>query len=576
MTRSKKMAAKPLPAPAAARRPSRRALWAGALLLALAVAAVAGGLLWARQSPNGPTTDLTVDLTKLPATVRERIVTAQDGVARQPDSASAWGELGMVLDAHDFGPQAVDAYRQAETLAPAEGQWPYLRALVLRRSDRPAAIAAMEQALALGVDGLAAHYNFGALLLDASQTERAATEMGKALAIDAQSPFARIGSARVALAQNRPQDAATSLEAALIVDPTSVEAHVLLAQALRQLGRTAEADEQAQAARAYEQAERLGPADELYQQVVDRGASAGLLRRRAEVLFKAGQQAQAEELFTQAVAADPTDPGALVGLGIIRQAQGDLPGAIRRFEEAVAVRPNHVEAYNNLGWAKALSGDLPAAEKDLTRALELAPGHIEASLNLALVRLQQNRPKDAVMLAETVTKTAPGDVRSHNTLARALTAAGRAGDAEAAWRKSLALNAAQPEAWSAVAGAAVLQGDHAAAIEDVRQGLTTSPTSVDLMAILAWELATAPVPDLRRGEEARQLATTVAALRPALAQSHDILAAALAEAGDFEAAVISADKAIALLPANADAAVRSQIQERAELYRRRQAFHQAK
>ncbi len=80
------------------------------------------------------------------------------------------------------------------------------------------------------------------------------------------------------------------------------------------------------------------------------------------------------------------------------------------------------------------------------------------------------------------------------------------------------------------------EGRHEEAIARLRQGLAGAPNSSRLVSLLAWELATGPDDGLRDGAEARQLAERLHQAYPNQPSS-DLLAAALAETGDFEEAV---------------------------------------
>ncbi len=63
--------------------------------------------------------------------VLEAISEATETVASNPDSARAWGTLGMVFDAHSYLPEAVRCYRQALQLTPDDYRWNYHLAITL-------------------------------------------------------------------------------------------------------------------------------------------------------------------------------------------------------------------------------------------------------------------------------------------------------------------------------------------------------------------------------------------------------------------------------------------------------------
>src|SRR5579859_5972390 len=80
-------------------------------------------LWWARTPRPEPPRP---DLSDADPQVVEAIEEARQAVLHAPRSASAWGRLGMVLRAHDFGEEANTCFAHAEQLDPNEPRWPYL------------------------------------------------------------------------------------------------------------------------------------------------------------------------------------------------------------------------------------------------------------------------------------------------------------------------------------------------------------------------------------------------------------------------------------------------------------------
>jgi hypothetical protein len=92
--------------------------------------------------------------------------------------------------------------------------------------------------------------------------------------------------------------------------------------------------------------------------------------------------------------------------------------------------------------------------------------------------------------------------------------------------------------------------------------------------LLAWELATAPDPGLRDGARAVRLARPVREDRPADVVAADVLAAALAESGDFAAAVEVGEQALAAARARGDHGPAQAISTRLARYRGGLPYHQ--
>src|SRR6266581_2126667 len=77
--------------------------------------------------------------------------------------------------------------------------------------------------------------------------------------------------------------------------------------------------------------------------------------------FQAGASDSAEQLYREAVAADPEFADAWCFLGIACKARGNLPSAIESYRHALRLRPNYLEALNNLGNMLVTQGDFEEA-----------------------------------------------------------------------------------------------------------------------------------------------------------------------------------------------------------------------
>jgi len=107
--------------------------------------------------------------------------------------------------------------------------------------------------------------------------------------------------------------------------------------------------------------------------------------------------------------------------------------------------------------------------------------------------------------------------------------------------------------------------------------LQLNPFLAEAMNSLAWDLATVPSESLRDGRRAVETAEKALALNDSEPGFLDTAAAAYAEAGRFDDAVRTQEKAIAILR-QADgmpAAVIEDFESRLRLYRNDQPFHRS-
>ncbi len=120
----------------------------------------------------------------------------------------------------------------------------------------------------------------------------------------------------------------------------------------------------------------------------------------------------------------------------------------------------------------------------------------------------------------------------------------------------------------------VNQGQYQEALAVLRDGARRDPTALDTFDLLADLLATFPDPSLRNGEEAVFWASKASAAR-----SHTnpwyllTLATAVAEAGRFEDAVQTAERAVPLAVAEGDQGLAAELQRRLRLFRDGKPYH---
>jgi tetratricopeptide (TPR) repeat protein len=77
--------------------------------------------------------------------------------------------------------------------------------------------------------------------------------------------------------------------------------------------------------------------------------------------------------FDRALELNPGCTEAYNHRGAVRQARGDLAGALADFDRALELNPGYGQAYHNRGAARQARGDLAGALADYDRALELTP-----------------------------------------------------------------------------------------------------------------------------------------------------------------------------------------------------------
>ncbi|MBK8322115.1 MAG: tetratricopeptide repeat protein [Betaproteobacteria bacterium] len=164
--------------------------------------------------------------------------------------------------------------------------------------------------------------------------------------------------------------------------------------------------------------------------------------------MQAGHVAAAQELLGRAAAATPGDPGVLNNWGIALARLGRTAAARERFESAIALAPRFPDALVNLGSVLADLGELAAAQSRLREALAITPQSADARCALARVLLSQRKPAAAEGLLREVLLGKPAHAVALNLLGNALREQGRLPQALECYRLSQAARPDHPEAWS--------------------------------------------------------------------------------------------------------------------------------
>jgi tetratricopeptide (TPR) repeat protein len=173
-------------------------------------------------------------------------------------------------------------------------------------------------------------------------------------------------------------------------------------------------------------------------------------------------------------------------------------------------------------------------------------------------------------------RLAPDVAASHAGLGLVLLREQRVGEAIQSLQEALRLNPDHSEAHANLATALALEGRFGLALQHCDEALRRDPALADQMSRLARLLAASPEERLRNGPAAVQFAER--ACRAASQQDPmmlDALAAAYAEAGRFDEAVATAQRAIDLAQTLGRTDLAGDIRWRLAFYKSRQPLRQA-
>jgi tetratricopeptide (TPR) repeat protein len=377
----------------------------------------------------------------------------------EPDNANAHTLLGQALEGLGQADEAEPHYLRAVEIEPEKG--PYLHVLAsyyVRRGDRASAepafvrnteldpsfqaytalarflaedpsrdanaVTAFEKAVevAEGEDTVSAYQSLARLHFSRDRFEDAVKVLETGIAKLADSPSHKLELmyllARLHGEKGNDAAAAAILEEAVAVDPESVQPYLTLADSRNERGDSAGALE------AIEKALAVDP------------KHTNALLEKAALLARDGRSkddpARIEEgakLAEQVLAAEPTNPSALLVKAKIAIATEDTEAATQAARAAVEAQPNWGQAHYILGTALAKSGNHSAARAEVARAVELEPGNRDARRLLAHLHSALGEHEYAVEQGRVYLQANPTDVETRILVAQSLASIGRTDEA---------------------------------------------------------------------------------------------------------------------------------------------------
>lgn len=168
----------------------------------------------------------------------------------------------------------------------------------------------------------------------------------------------------------------------------------------------------------------------------DRAKDADLLVCRADGLAELGRTAEAVSGYQAALAIDPEQSLARIGLGRLRLAT-DPAAAEALFLAALARSPRNAVALNDLGIARDLQGKHADAQAAYGEAIAAAPEMRAAQVNLALSLALSGRAGEAIRLIRPIGERSGATARERHDLAAVLAMDGRADEANRLLRSDL-------------------------------------------------------------------------------------------------------------------------------------------
>jgi tetratricopeptide (TPR) repeat protein len=419
------------------------------LLAALIGAAVlAAGIgfgwwLWLRTPVPDPPV---ADLAGAEPVVVEAIEAARAAVTRNLRSAAAWGHLGMVLQAHDYLPEAERCFAQAEKLDAADPRWPYLQARTLLKdpSGPSAGVRCLERAVERCGDVPAPRLRLGETLLEQGRLDEAEAHFRWVLERDPKNPRALLGLGQVAHFRGDLKASLNHLTASALIAPKVMATHALLAEIHLRLGNKRAAEEERR--RLSQSTDDPGWPDPYFEEVQRYTVGVVPEINKANGLFQQGRGAEAVKMMQQTVARHPDSLLAYLALGRFANQLGDAAQAERALREAVRRKPDAFEAHFELGLALQLQNRTQLAVESYRQTLVLKPDYAPAHYQLGHCLLRQGNRLGALEELRAAVRYRPNFAGCHRDLGYLLVENGAAREALIHLQQAVRLNPADAQA----------------------------------------------------------------------------------------------------------------------------------
>ena len=284
--------------------------------------------------------------------------------------------------------------------------------------------------------------------------------------------------------------------------------------------------------------------------ITSKGAlTSGPPREQVQELFHLYNQDQFEEVLSKIKPLIGLFPKAVTLLnlsGASHAALLKLDTAIDSYKQALRIKPDYFEAHINLGNALKDKGDLTAAVHSYQQAINIKPDYADAYYNLGTALEKMGDLDAAICNFKKSLNIHPNSAKVYNSIGTSLKEKGDLDAAIDSYKQALKVNPNYAEAYNNMGIALIDKGDLDAAIDSYKQALKIKPdyaeTHTNMGAVLN-----------QKGEIDAAIVSLKQAIKikPEYAEASYNMGVALMDKGDLDAAIDSYKQALKIKPNNA-------------------------
>jgi tetratricopeptide (TPR) repeat protein len=293
---------------------------------------------------------------------------------------------------------------------------------------------------------------------------------------------------------------------------------------------------------------------------------------RATIWHDKKDVARAMADYTEAIRLDPQNSALYCNRGYLRGEQNEFDKAIADFTEAIRLDPRDPIAYLHRGHAWSEQRHFDKAVADFTETIRLNPQNAYAFRSRAHSWLDKGDQNAAIVDFTEAIRLEPREVTTYINRGLVWQSKREADKALADFDQAILLNPQSAGGYLERGSVWEQKGEYDKALADYDHAIRLSSKDARAHDGRAWILATCSDAKYRNGATAVASAKTACELTDWKQPSFlDTLAAASAEAGDFESAIKWQSKAIELATGPDE---KRELQTRLELYRDKKPYRQ--